>query len=208
MNHSTEGFDALLRRAQTGDRSALELLLQQVQPWLRQQARSFADPQRPDASASDLAQDAWLRAWQKLAQFRGGPDDEQTRALFYAWLGRIVQRVGLNAQRARGTRQRQPAGRIIRLERTLRDLSSAPLAPPAAGPTPSGQAEADERLSLIRNALERLDDALDRDILRLRFFDGLSLRQIAERLEHNHEKVRQRFHTVLRRLERELKGLL
>ena len=50
--------------------------------------------------------------------------------------------------------------------------------------------------------------ARDREIVRLCFFDGLSLRQIAERLQLSYDKVRQRYHRSLKVLERELGGLL
>jgi RNA polymerase sigma factor (sigma-70 family) len=61
---------------------------------------------------------------------------------------------------------------------------------------------------MIRRALAKIPDATEREILRLRFFEGLSLRQVAERVQVNHETVRQRYHAVLRRLQRDLKGLL
>jgi DNA-directed RNA polymerase specialized sigma24 family protein len=44
--------------------------------------------------------------------------------------------------------------------------------------------------------------------LRLCFFEGLSLREIAGRLNLSYDKVRERHHCTLRRLEQELKGLL
>ena len=65
-----------------------------------------------------------------------------------------------------------------------------------------------ERLRAVRSALERITDAADREVLRLRFFDGWSLRQIARHLRLNHEHVRQRYHALLEQLERELKELL
>jgi DNA-directed RNA polymerase specialized sigma24 family protein len=70
-----DGFAELVERARGGDRQALDALLARVRPWLEELARG-----RPEAS--DLAQEAWLRAWQKLDQFHGGPDDAQALALF------------------------------------------------------------------------------------------------------------------------------
>jgi RNA polymerase sigma factor (sigma-70 family) len=52
--------------------------------------------------------------------------------------------------------------------------------------------QAEEQSRKVREALDRIDDPLDRDIVRLRFFGGLSLRQAAEVLGCNHEIVRQR----------------
>jgi RNA polymerase sigma factor (sigma-70 family) len=66
---------------------------------------------------------------------------------------------------------------------------------------------ADEQVERVRAALERLTDDQDRQIVHLRFLEGLSLRQIATRLGRSHEFVRQRFHAALRVLERELESL-
>lgn len=79
---------------------------------------------------------------------------------------------------------------------------------PAAELTPSAHGQADERARLIHEALALLTDPLDRDIVRLRFFEGISLRQVAERVGCNHETVRQRYHAILRRLGHDLHGLL
>jgi RNA polymerase sigma factor (sigma-70 family) len=200
-----DGFRDLVARAQAGDPQATTHLLAVIRPWLEQRARGYADPRHPSASASDLAQEAWLRAWQKLPQFHGGGDDEQTLAMFRVWVGRILQRLGLNAVRDREAQHRMPPGGIVRLGgesgRSGRD-------PAASEPTPSAHAAADEQEQRVRVALERIADDTDREIVRLRFFEGLSLRQIAGRLQTNHENVRQRFHAVLLRLERDLKELL
>jgi RNA polymerase sigma-70 factor (ECF subfamily) len=73
--------------------------------------------------------------------------------------------------------------------------------------SPSADLAAQEGARRVREALARIAEPTDREIIRLRFFEGLSLRQIAGRLGCNHETLRQRYHAVLRRLERELGGL-
>jgi DNA-directed RNA polymerase specialized sigma24 family protein len=45
-------------------------------------------------------------------------------------------------------------------------------------------------------------------LVRLRFFEGVSLRQAAHRLGCNHETARQRYHAGLGRLQQDLQGLL
>src|SRR6516165_10556226 len=175
------GFRDLVDRARHGDREAVERLLTLIRPWLDDLARGRADP-------ADLAQEAWLRSWQKLDQFQGGGDDSQTLALFRAWLRRIVERLGLNRARDEQAQSRKPPGPLLRLDQPL-EAEPAALEPP-----PAAHAEAVERAERVRHALERLPDDTDRAIVRLRFFEGLSLRQVAERLQRNHELVRQRFH--------------
>lgn len=193
-----ERFHELVRRARQGEPEAVEQLLQLIQPWLDSLARPWTD-------APDLAQEAWLRTWQKLGQFQGGQDDARTLELFRSWLRRIVERLGLNTLRAQQADRRHPPAPVHSLDEPPRIGTRAePISPTA---TPAAHAEQEERIRLVRDALERLPDEEERTILRLRFVEGMSLRQIAQRLHRNHEIVRQRFHAALRRLEIELRSL-
>jgi RNA polymerase sigma factor (sigma-70 family) len=202
------GFHDLLARAQSGDHAATDELLILIRPWLEQLARDHAGPPQPNGSVSDLVQEAWLRAWQKLDQFHGAADEAQSLAMFRAWLARIVWRLGLNAARDAGAQQRTPPGKLLRLDGVRAADDSLPvLDPSASGATPSANVRAAEQTRLVQEALSKLSDPLDRDIIRLRFFEGLSLRQVAHQLECNHETVRQRYHALLGRLQQDLKGL-
>ena len=199
------GFAALLARARAEDRAATDALLALIHPWIEQQARKYAGA---DENVSDLVQEAWLRAWQKLDQFTGADDEAQAQAMFRAWLARIVSRLGLNAARDRAARGRVPPGKLFRLNGVGVSGDSAMMPDPSTGqPTPSAQVQADEQSRKVREALNRIDDPLDRDIIRLRFFEGMSLREAAEQLGCNHETVRQRYHAALGRLQRDLGGM-
>ncbi len=153
-----DGFRDLLRKAQSGDEGAAERILTIVRGHLSQSAAKFADLGHAAESTSDLVQEASLKVWQRLDQFRGGESDDETLAMFLAW---SVQNVRAN-----------------------------------------------EEADVIRDAVNRLPDELDRAMLRLRFFEGRSLRQIAEELPLSYDQVRDRFRGIMRRLERELEGLL
>jgi RNA polymerase sigma-70 factor, ECF subfamily len=204
MDH-IPGFAALLARARAEDRAATDALLALIRPWIEQQARMHAGA---DENVSDLVQKAWLRAWQKLDQFTGADDEAQAQAMFRAWLARIVSRLGLNAVRDRAAKGRVPPGKLFRLNGVGVCGDSAMMPEPSTGqPTPSAQVQADEQTRKVREALNRIDDPLDRDIIRLRFFEGMSLREVAERLGCNHETVRQRYHAALGRLQRDLGGM-
>jgi len=203
------GFHDLIALARGGDRAATDELLALIRPWLEQLARNHVRPHNPDGNVSDLVQEAWLRVWQKLDQFQGANDDVQALAMFRAWLARIVARLGLNVARDGAAQQRTPPGKLLRLNGVPASGDSAPVLDPAAsGPTPSANAEAAEESRRVQEALAQLTDPLDREIIRLRFFEGISLRQIAARLSCNPEAVRQRYHGLLHRLQQELGWLL
>jgi RNA polymerase sigma factor (sigma-70 family) len=209
MDH-VPGFYDLLARAHDGDRAAIDELLALIRPWIEQVARKHAPHQRPDGSASDLVQEALLRAWLKLDQFQGAADEAQSLAMFRAWLARIVSRLGLNAVRNGKARQRTPPGKLLRLNGsspTDSGDSAAGLDPSAAELAPSAAVLAEEQAQLVREALDRRADSLDRDIIQLRFYEGLSLRQIALKLGCNHETVRQRYQALLGWLQQDLEAL-
>ncbi len=108
-------FHDLVRRARADDPQAREQLLEAVRPYLAELARDFADPGHPEESVSDLVQDASVRVWQKLGQFQGAGDDQQTLAMFRAWAGQIVRNLGVSAQRHRNAQRRHPQGKMINL---------------------------------------------------------------------------------------------
>lgn len=96
------GFQDLVRRAQDGDRAAMDRVLEILRPQLEPMARPYADPGRPVESTADLLQEACLRAWRKIDLFRQGEDDEETFRLFRAWIGQIVRRLSFTAGLAEG----------------------------------------------------------------------------------------------------------
>ena len=206
----SEGFAELLRDAQAGDRDAMDRLLESMRPELERLALPYSDPTRPSQSTQDLVQDAWLKVWQKLDQFRGAENADDVLAVFRVWVGQIVHRTGLNRVRARKAQRRDP-GAVVSLHRGGSDSRvSKPVGvePRAGRPSPSEEVGAHERAVLVRAAVSRLPQSLDRQILKLRFFEGLSLRQIADRLSIGYDRVRERYAISLRWLERDLEPLL
>jgi RNA polymerase sigma factor (sigma-70 family) len=59
----------------------------------------------------------------------------------------------------------------------------------------------------VRQALELLTDPTDREIIRLHFFEGVSLTRIAEQLDLSLDRVRKGFHRSLERLKPRLDAL-
>jgi RNA polymerase sigma factor (sigma-70 family) len=198
----SEGFNALLKRAQAGDRMALDSLLADFRPYLEKVARSHGASPDAGQSVPDLVQEVCLRIWRKLDQFKATDDDRRTLALFRAWVVRIVGRLSLNRWRNHGARRRTPAEGLVRLGDP--DGSGGEREPAGREPTPSATARHAEQLEWVRAALERLPSEPGREILRLHFFEGLSLREVAGRVGLSYDQVRERYRTSMRFLEREL----
>src|SRR2546427_10239401 len=89
---STDAEDhALVARAQSGDRDALEALIQRHQAWIYNIAvRMLAHPQ----DAEDATQEVLIKALTRLSSFEG-------RSTFRTWLYRIVVNHVLNMKRGR-----------------------------------------------------------------------------------------------------------
>jgi len=186
----------------------MDLLLEEFQAILEKAARTYTDPAQAAESASDLVQESKLRAWQRVGQFRGSGDEAQLRAMFGAWLGQIARTVGINAREARNARKRRAPNAVHVRIGGGGSSTHAGFDPASSDPTPSAEAKLDERASLIQAALSKLPSAEGREVLRLCFFEGLTLRQVAERLALTYSQVRERYHAAMRLLERDLKDFL
>jgi RNA polymerase sigma-70 factor (ECF subfamily) len=204
--YDLRGFDGLVREAQGGDRAAMDRILAILRPEIERLAGGYADPRRAVESTEDVVQEAWVKAWQKLDQFRGGADDGETAAMFRAWVEQIVHRVGLNAQRAWRAPTRRP--RDAGMVRVAGASGRSGVEPPDDDPSPSARARTDEEARLVREAVERIEDATDRQIVVSRFFEGLSLREVARRIGLPYRTVRRRFEAAMEELERELGGAI
>lgn len=143
-----------IARAQQGDRGAFgELVSRYQESVVNVVYRMCGDPQL----AEEAAQEAFLRAWQRLGDFR-------MEASFRSWICRIAVNLALDRLR------REP------LSISLDDL---PLASPAAGPELA--VERQERARLVQQAVLGLPPAC-RAALVLREYEGLSYQEIADAL--------------------------
>ncbi|HVC92133.1 MAG TPA: sigma-70 family RNA polymerase sigma factor [Pirellulales bacterium] len=206
-----DGLSQLVRRAQSSDPAAVAELLARLRPDLARFAEHFGDVSTGDESASDLAQEAALRLWEKLGQFEGGNNDERTAAMLHDWLEKLVRRLATNRREARHAAKRRPERPVFSFGAPA-GTDSRPkhlgLEPAEGGPTPSAIACAAEVDARVRAALAAVPDPTDRQIIELCFFEAMSLRAVAGRLDLTYDKVRERYHAGLRFLERELEPLL
>jgi len=197
-------FNDVVRRAQAGEERAQEELLEVLRPYLEQLARGLANSPRASRSSSDLVQESLLRVWQRLDQFTGTEDDEQSWAMFCGWVAQIVRRLNLNEQRDRGAQRRRPDQPVASLQAGKGDDNRQGLDLPSSDPTTSKCVQRNEQAELVQAALDRLGDDPSITVVRLHFFEGLSLKQVAERMQLSYDKVRYLFQTGMRHLEQEL----
>jgi RNA polymerase sigma-70 factor (ECF subfamily) len=189
-------FDTLLARARAGDAAALGALLEAHRPYLELLARvQLGRRLRGKADAADVVQETFLEAHRDLPAFRG-----TTAGEFAAWLRQVLARNLANLlRRYFGTQARDP-----RLERELADdldqssemLGAVPAAPQS---TPSRQAARREDAVRLADALGRLS-ADYRDVLVLRYLEGLSFPDVAARMGRSVDSVEKLWVRALARL--------
>lgn len=148
--------EGLVRRAQRGDIEAFAALVAEHERFVYNLAlRALGD----QAEAEDVSQEAFVRAWQALPNFRG-------QAQFRTWLYRIVTNLCYN--------------RLPRLRRDLTALGdeAAEAVPDEAWADPAGGVEAEERRAFLQRQIEALPEGY-RLLVTLRFQQELSYDEIA-----------------------------
>ena len=147
----------LVGRARRGDREAFTQLIMQYQVPLYNMALRMVG--RPD-DASDIAQEAFLRAWEKIRTLREAP--------FKAWLFQIAANLCYDHFR-RGRRY----GVMPEDDQTASVVGLG-----IATPDPQEHAEANERTRLVRDSIQALDQDMRIAII-LRDVNGMAYDEIA-----------------------------
>jgi RNA polymerase sigma-70 factor (ECF subfamily) len=169
---------ALVARAQRRERGAFDALVRRHQRGLWRVVRRYL---RNDADASDVTQQAFVRAFRNLDRFRG-------EASVRTWLFRIGINLALN--HLRDHRREQPA-----------EIADDALTAPAIG---ADELVAAERGRTLRAAVERLPPK-QRLVLELRVFDDLPFREVAALADCSENAAKVSFHYAVKKL-RELLG--
>ncbi|HEX6229748.1 MAG TPA: RNA polymerase sigma factor [Solirubrobacterales bacterium] len=174
--------EEVVERVLAGDTSLFEILMRRYNQRLFRVARSILSD---DTEAEDVMQEAYVRAFRELANFRG-------EARFSTWLTRIACHEAL--ARARKGR---------RLVRLIPHGGGEPPDPPAETAGPERDMENRELQAVLREAVEVLPDPL-RSVFCLREIEGLSTEQTADALGLSEENVRVRLHRAKRSLRQKL----
>ena len=181
----TSGADErnLVAEAQQGSLEAFEEIVARHRDKVYGRAFSLV---RNEDEALDLSQRAWIKAWQRLAQFQGGSS-------FGTWLSRIVINLCLDYLRAQ---KRMKSESIDEMQEQFED---AGIELPAVHPNFAEGIDQAGLRQRIDQALAQLSPA-HRTVLVLHEFEGLEYKEIAERMECSIGTVMSRLFYARRKL--------
>jgi RNA polymerase sigma-70 factor, ECF subfamily len=154
---------SLVQRVQRGDKGAFDVLVLKYQHKVVKLVMRYV---RNAAEAEDIAQDAFIKAYRALPQFRGD-------SAFYTWLYRIAINTAKNAVVAR---DRNPVD--FDLDMTNNDESYDMQGRLKDSETPEALVLTDEIRTTVNAAIANLPDDL-RTAIVLRELEGLSYEEIA-----------------------------
>jgi RNA polymerase sigma-70 factor, ECF subfamily len=157
----------LVQRVQKGDKTAFDLLVLKYQhKVVKLVTRYLRDP----SDAEDVAQEAFIKAYRAIPQFRGD-------SAFYTWLYRIAINTAKNAI---VSRDRSPVDFDLDLQ-NVEESNSMQLRL-ADAETPESLLQTEEIRTTVNQAIEALPEDL-RTAIVLRELEGLSYEDIAQSMD-------------------------
>ncbi|MCL2913409.1 RNA polymerase sigma factor RpoE [Shewanella corallii] len=181
----------LVERVQRGDKNAFNLLVQKYQGKVINLIARYI---RNQADVADVAQEAFIKAYRALPNFRG-------ESAFYTWLYRIAVNTAKNHLAAQG--RRAPANDVDAEEAeyyegadALREVDS-----------PERLMLSDEIRAVVFETLETLPEEL-RMAITLRELDGMSYEDIAKVMDSPVGTVRSRIFRAREAIDKKLQPLL
>jgi len=182
----------LVERVQRGDKAAFDLLVVKYQ---RKIFRLLSRLIRDTAEIEDVAQEAFVKAYRALPNFRGD-------SAFYTWLYRIAINTAKNYLVSQGRRAPTSTQADVEDAETfddgdhLRDLN-----------TPDSMLVTKQVAEAVNRAIDRLPEDL-RTAIVLRELEGLSYEEIAESMQCPIGTVRSRIFRAREAIALELKPIL
>lgn len=167
----------LIRAAQRGERAAFETLVRQYDQAVLRLALHMTGS---DADAHDIYQEAFLKAYRHIGNFR-------FECSFYTWIYRIVTNLCLDHLRKRQTRKEDP--------QMVMDSSGQPVdvlervSDDRAGANPERDLMRRELGAKINQALTKLTPR-ERMVFELKHYQGLKLRTVGEMLNTTEETAK------------------
>jgi RNA polymerase sigma-70 factor (ECF subfamily) len=178
--------EVIVHRVLNGDRVLFELLMRRHNQRVYRAIRSIL---RDDSESEDVMQEAYVRAYEHLAQFEG-------RAQFSTWLTRIAVNEALKRLTARGKLDPLEEERYEGEDGTMPAFQSNL-------PTPEANASRSELKGLLEEAILALPQ-MYRAVIVLRDVEEMNTAETAEALSLTEANVKVRLHRVHELLRGEL----
>lgn len=179
---STPSFGELLARAKRGDQQALGAVLENYRAYLRLLAQRQLDSAiQTRVDASDIVQQTFLEAQRDLASFRGTVPEQ-----FSGWLRQILVHNVAHATQTHVRTQKRSVRREITIDDSANGLPRGAMH--AADSSPSARAMRGEAAVILAQAIGSLPTGQCQAI-RLRYLEGWTLAQIANRMERSEDAV-------------------
>jgi len=182
----------LVQRVQRGDKPAFDLLVAKYQ---RKLFRLLSRLIRDQAEIEDVAQEAFIKAYRALPNFRG-------ESAFYTWLYRIAINTAKNYLVAQGRRAPTRTETEIEDAENFDDGDSL-----RTEDTPERMLLSKQVAEAVNRAIERLPEDL-RTAIVLRELEGLSYDEIAESMNCPIGTVRSRIFRAREAVAEELRPIL
>lgn len=183
LEYSSAEDAALVRAAQKGDTDAFEELVARHRDKIY--ARAFSMMRHED-EAIDLSQEAWVKGWQRLAQFHG-------ESSFATWITRIVINLCLDELR------KQKRRRTESIEEMDEESGGVERQMPAVTINPTERLERGELRQRIERALGQLSHE-HRTVLVLHEFEEMEYKEIAKTMDCSIGTVMSRLFYARRKL--------
>ena len=181
----------LVRRVQQGDKTAYDLLVLKYQQKIANLVSRYV---RDTSEAQDVCQDAFIKAYRGLANFRG-------ESAFYTWLYRIAVNTAKNHLVAQGRR----GGNATLDAQEAEQYAGADVLHEQA--SPERELLTAEIQEPVRLTIEQLPEEL-RAAISLREFEGMSYDEIAEIMDCPIGTVRSRIFRAREAVNETLRPLL
>jgi RNA polymerase sigma-70 factor (ECF subfamily) len=180
---------SLVRRVQRGDKGAFDALVLKYQHKVVKLVMRYV---RNPAEAEDIAQEAFIKAYRALPQFRGD-------SAFYTWLYRIAINTAKNAI---VSRDRSPIEYDLDLQNSEESYDVQGRLKDSE--TPEALVMTDEIRSTVNAAIDSLPEDL-RTAIVLRELEGLSYEEIAATMECPVGTVRSRIFRAREAIDKRLR---
>jgi RNA polymerase sigma-70 factor (ECF subfamily) len=154
---------ALVERVQKGDKKAFDLLVLKYQ---RKIIRLLSRMIRDQNEIEDVAQEAFIKAYKALPQFRGD-------SAFYTWLYRIAINTARNWMSQNSRRPSAPNSNVAENDETFSEIDNL-----TDSNSPEAEMVTREIAASVNETIEALPEELRRAIV-MREIDGMSYEDIA-----------------------------